>query len=472
MNNYQGSIKINIKELCILILKQWKIGIISILVFGCLMGGLSYYKSYKNSQISTVDNAENDKDFDARLDAVGLSGEKKEKAERAAGVIYKFEKTYAEQERYAVDSIYINLDANRIPMAVLNYYVDNKYENEYPVISSRDNTGEIKEAVCARAKTDVVCDKIAEATGYSDKKEYISELIKVSTQHDKEETDKNLVIIKIYGPDTEFVKKASECVKEELDVSAGELTASLGKFDLNLVSEDYITTTDTELFNQQRTAAQSMANINTSLDDFSDKLDADVLNYARIRSEQLLYDDKTDNSSEDVVEAPSELSSTKPSVSKKYVLAGMILGAFLVAAVVTIWYIINNKLIDENDLARNYDVNYLGKLDKDNKSVDMIAAKIKLAIDGSNNVLIAGSVDDESISDAIDGISKKLSNEKINVIKGKSLITDADTLMKMVESSFVVLVEQPKKSLYSDIYEEIELIKKNNKNVAGVVIVE
>ena len=64
----------------------------------------------------------------------------------------------------------------------------------------------------------------------------------------------------------------------------------------------------------------------------------------------------------------------------------------------------------------------------------------------------------------------KVQEKNVQIEKGLSLISDSETLDKVIASDGVVLVETIRKSRYEDIEKEIELCKNYNIKILGTVI--
>ena len=177
-------------------------------------------------------------------------------------------------------------------------------------------------------------------------------------------------------------------------------------------------------------------------------------------------------------------------ISVKYILIGLILGAFLGCLWIAIRYIMQNKLRVADDLANVYGLTVLGQISGEKKKakwfqspydsytkeeqLDLIAANVKVLMERQekNKVFLTGDSSSERCRNMTEQLAARLNAQGLQCTAGQSVAYDLGSISEINETEAVVLVEQIDVSRYELIGKEKELCANCGIPVLGGVVVE
>ena len=187
-----------------------------------------------------------------------------------------------------------------------------------------------------------------------------------------------------------------------------------------------------------------------------------------------------------------------PSVSKKYVLLGAVLFAFVYVAVLAMMYILNSKLRVSDELQNLYHFPQIGVVVKDSgkkliidkwidnlrhygkrkfsaeQSMELAFAAVKIAAvkNGLNNICLMGCNLSAGAGSVCESLKAALEKEGITVTVLDNVLYNAEAMEKVDAMTGVVLVEKAGSTLYNEIASELALLKRQEIAVLGGIVVE
>lgn len=464
------------------ILSHWRGLVVALVIGAVLMGGLSYVKSYQN--IQNIQNAQPIEE-ETTLDAATVEKqlmqleETLEESQKAAVLTtMDDEREYIWKENYAENSVYMQLDPFNIAQRQLVYQIKATEENQNQSLGTTygdvlDNVG--------------MYNWVEEKTGVP--AAYVKELITVSTTsaisiaNDQFAgtvgTDR--LKITVIQKDEESCKELSDAVKAYVEQQKATLATEVGNHELILLSESAGMTLGMDVMNRQIDYGNQVSNLRSGIASAKAGFTADQAKY---------YDLLTGEEGMD--EAVS------PSVSKKYILLGAVLFAFVYAGILFLVYIFNSKLRVSDELQSLYHIPQIGVVVKDSKKkfildkwVDdlrhygkrkfdaeqsmelaFVAVKIAAVKNKLNTICLMGCNLEAGAGSVCENLKTALEKEGINVTVLDNVLYNAESMEKVEAMTGVVLVEKAGSTLYNEVANELALLKRQDITVLGGIIVE
>ena len=213
----------------------------------------------------------------------------------------------------------------------------------------------------------------------------------------------------------------------------------------------------------------------------------------------LTWEDRIEEEEIKPKEATEELATVAtPSVSKKYILLRAILFAFGYVVVLAFAYIFDSKLRASDELQNLYHIPQIGVIVKDSEkefivdkwidvlrhygkrkfsveqSMELAFAAVKIAAvkNGLDSICLMGCNLSAGAGNVCENLKVALEKEGITVTILDNVLYNAEMMEKVDAVSGVVLVEKAGSTLYNEIANELELLKRQEITVLGGIIVE
>ena len=478
------------------ILSHWRGLVVALVIGAVLMGGLSYVKSYQN--IQNIQNAQPIEE-ETTLDAATVEKqlmqleETLEESQKAAVLTtMDDEREYIWKENYAENSVYMQLDPFNIAQRQLVYQIKATEENQN---QSLGNTyGDVLDNVG-------MYNWVEEKTGVP--AAYVKELITVSTTsaisiaNDQFAgtvgTDR--LKITVIQKDEESCKELSDAVKAYVEQQKATLATEVGNHELILLSESAGMTLGMDVMNRQIDYGNQVSNLRSGIASAKAGFTADQAKYYDL----LTWEEGMDEAEivqKDTVE--EQAVAVSPSVSKKYILLGAVLFAFVYAGILFLVYIFNSKLRVSDELQSLYHIPQIGVVVKDSKKkfildkwVDdlrhygkrkfdaeqsmelaFVAVKIAAVKNKLNTICLMGCNLEAGAGSVCENLKTALEKEGINVTVLDNVLYNAESMEKVEAMTGVVLVEKAGSTLYNEVANELALLKRQDITVLGGIIVE
>ena len=371
-SGYENEIEIDLIDLIWELVMQWKPIAVCMLLCGCLLMPLMYVKN-AHSYNASIEETEKSKELIARLE---------NEAEDTADEEEEEEDILTEAEWNAVNSLVLTyrqlLDAQKRYNATVSYRID-PYHRRSLTIYYQLHTDDksmlfmLRNLYASCFSNSKVYEKMADAYGMSDITE-VRQLFSfgggdASTTLEGS-TDLLMSASATLLDDTD-VKAVSECMQSVIKDYKEQAQRLAGAHTMTYISEDVSEYFDTATLDARTLAEQSMAGlkstINSTLLSFTD-VQKQVFEYLKEQVDEE-YDDleqapDTDfvamTGIEDVSGIDEEL--VPATMSPKYFLLGMILGAFLYAGVYVVWWVLSPRIRQVGDLTGTMGVRAIGEL--------------------------------------------------------------------------------------------------------------
>lgn len=477
------------------ILSHWRGLVVALLTGAILMGGLSYMKSYRAAQNAqqqetvVLDEAA----VQQQLEQMNNSLDDKSKA--AVLAVLNEEKKYDVRKAYFDNSVYMQLDPLQVAQAELVYQV-------HTADGTRDS--QLGAMYASLLNNIGLYEWVEQQTGLE--ANYVGELISAETvssltiQSKTEELQQemslgtNCVKVTIQQADTENCTKLADAVKAYIVEQQKKLNSELGSHTIKLVSETTGIAMDRTLMDEQAKCGNNIADLQTKIANAKADFTGEQAQYYEL----LTWKASEQETQIEQKPGAEEISVPAPAVSKKYVLLGAILFAFVYAAVLCLVYIFNTKVRVSDELQRLYNISQIGLVVRESKrkllldrwadslrnygkrkfsaeqSLELAFAAVKIATvkNGVNNICLMGCNMSAGADKVCESLKTALEKEKINVTVLDNVLYDAEAMEQMNAMQGAVLVEKAGSTLYNEVTSELELLKRQDITVLGGIIVE
>lgn len=477
------------------ILSRWR-GLLMALVLGAiLMGAFSYTRSYRDIQ-----NMQSQKVNDAAMSEMAIDerlaqlGENMDESLLAVVLLtVDDERELALRNEYVQNSIYMQLDPLHVEQEELVYNIQGRNENGV------SGLGKIYKDIISGVG---LYDWVEQQTGIETA--YVRELISTSVDSSLKFSNGDTVSIggcdslkiTISGTDAETCGKIAEAVKTYIEKQQKEISSKLGSHELTLLSESAGTIVSTDVMKQQVDYRNTICNLEATIVAAKAGFSEDQKQYYTLLMKKTSLEDITDAEQDN--EAANQTVAASPSVSKKYVVLGAVLFAFVYAVILCMGYIFNSRIRVNDELQDLYGIPQIGLVVKDSKkklfldkwinnlrhygkreftaeqSMELAFAALKIVAvkNGLNSVCLLGCNLGAGADKVCEGLKAALEKEGITVTILNNVLYDAEAMEKLGTAQGAVLVEKAGSTLYNEITGELELLRRQEIVVLGGITVE
>lgn len=484
--------EIDLIDLLIEIMLHWRGLIAALLIGGILLGGYSFYKSYKthNSAVAAADSAKS-----AAAQSEGMSDEEKlaqlkqqeEQLESNAKAtsLSNVETAifYADQiaqlEEYLETSVLMNADLNNLPTGSITF----------GIIADENVKNTIQLAYEGILNSSDLFNVIKDRLGYGSE---ASELVDVV--ENKSDTNDTTISVVCYASTIEDCQRLTEIIAEYAASKAKELQAKLGYHEIVTLDSAVATLYNANLAQTKQDKQKQIVTNEASLAKLKDAFTAD---------EKAMFDlkEKIYKLSRQIeISKAAEISIPDINVSKKKVLIGAVLGVFLYAGIICVAYIFSQKIKDSDDFTVTFGTAQLGKLygqrsfkgfgkkldtwlysfkNRGRKPIDadeaagIIAANTALSAAKSDikklGIICAGGVD-ESAGGLVEKLKAAMKAENIDAKVLSQLLYSKDEAYSTKDLDAVVFVAAAGKSRYSEVWDAMEVVDNQKIGILGGIM--
>lgn len=472
------------------ILSHWRGMIVALVLGAVLLGGVGYMRSFQTAQSAQQQESvvQDEATVQAQLSRLEQSLDDKSRA--MVLTVVDDEKEYDLKKTYSENSIYMQLNPLQTVQTELIYQVqtaDGSLDGQLGAIytSLLNNVG--------------VYDWVAQQTEIE--AGYVGELISAETVssltiqwQQAMSLGTNCVKVSILQSDAEACQKLAEAVKAYISEEQKQLNNELGTHALILVSETTGSVMKKDLMDEQIKCRNEIASLQSTIATAKVGFTEEQKQYY-----ELLTWEKAEHSEQSAQNVTTEVESKPtPTISKKYVLLGAVLFAFAYAVVICMVYIFNTRLRETDELQSIYGIPQIGLVIRESgrkifldkwvdslrhygkrkftteQSMELAFAAIKIAAvkNGLNNICLMGCNMSAGADKVCETLKAALEKEQINVIILDNVLYDAESMEKMDAMQGAVLVEKAGSTLYSEIADELELLKRQEIKILGGIIVD
>lgn len=274
------------------------------------------------------------------------------------------------------------------------------------------------------------------------------------------------------------------------------LAKELGNHELVLLSETSGKTISTDVMDRQIDYGDQVSDLRARIASAKAGFTADQQQYYDL----LTWEEETKEDEVDQEDTTTEVQPVlaSPSVSKKYVLLGAVLFAFVYTGILFLAYIFNSKIRVSDELQSLYHIPQIGVVVKDSKkkfildkwvddlrhygkrkfdaeqSMELAFAAVKIAAvkNKLNTICLMGCNLEAGAGSVCENLKTALEKEGINVTVLDNVLYNAEAMEKIEAMTGVVLVEKAGSTLYNEIANELALLKRQDIAILGGIIVE
>lgn len=481
--------EINLLDMIADILSHWR-GLIVALVLGAiLLGGVSYTRSFRTVQNAQQQEPAMQDEATVQAQLSQLEQNLDAKSQAVVLTVLDDEKEYDLKKTYSENSIYMQLNPLQTVQTELIYQVqtaDGSMDGQLGALytSLLNNVG--------------LYDWVAQQTGIETG--YAGELISVETVSSltipstEMSLGSNCVKVSILQSDAEACQKLAEVVKSYISEEQKQLNDELGQHALVLVSETTGSVMNKDLMDEQIKCRNEIASLQSTIA----ATKADFTEEQKKYYELLTWEEAEQSEQPAQNVTAEEKPVPTPVVSKKYVLLGAVLFAFVYAVVICTVYIFNTRLRESDKLQSIYGIPQIGLVVRESgrkvfldkwvdslrhygkrkftaeQSLELAFAAIKIAAvkNGLNNICLVGCNMRAGADKVCESLKAALEKEQISVSILDNVLYDAEAMEKMDAMQSAVLVEKAGSTLYNEVAGELELLKRQDIRVLGGIIVE
>lgn len=283
------------------------------------------------------------------------------------------EDSYQEDAEYLDSSLLMQLNPEEIPTVLLSYQISrNISEEEIRNIMTMYESTLLDETSCA---------DIVDVIGKKYKNTAVKELVSITDNisgNDGENivmvqnVDSGILNIRIYALEQKQCEKIADVIKNRMQAYTEQLQQVFGEFSAQNISEQYYLSSDSTISEQKMNIVSAMNSAYSYMNNATIGFTEDQLTYFNLLTKPL--DESMNQKERDTAEQNVADTAVKMNYfSAKYVLVGLIAGAFLVAFWYACVYIISQTVKDTDDLKVVTGIPIFGtvlsngKLDKRNK---------------------------------------------------------------------------------------------------------
>lgn len=475
------------------ILSHWKGLLVALIIGAVLMGGFSYVKSYRSAQSTqSVEEEETELDETVVQEQLKQLEEDLDETQMAAVMTtIDDERELVWKKKYAQEAAYMQIDPFNVAQRQLVYRIGEGENNQLQGLGAvyGDILSNVGLYEWVEEKTEIPATDVASLIGISTTS---------STPFANGEMEgvfgTDSLKITVSQKDEETCKELAEAVKAYVEQQSETIAEKLGEHELILLSESAGTVTDISLMNRQVDYGNAISNLRSSIASAKAGFTDDQTKYYEL----LTWEEGIDKVAVDEDTTEEQPVETTPSISKKYVLLGAVLFAFVYAGILFLMYIFNSKIRVSDELQNLYHIPQIGVVVKDSKkkfivdkwiddlrhygkrkfnaeqSMELAFAAVKIAAvkNQMNSICLMGCNLSAGAGNVCESLKAALEKEGISVTVLDNVLYNAEAMEKVDAMTGVVLVEKAGSTLYNEIASELALLKRQDIAVLGGIVVE
>ena len=489
--------EIKLIDLIVEILFHWRMFIVWMLCGAVLLGGLSYVRTWQsaNAQAAQVEEAKRQLEAGSvqeDLEAIEstllqkVTGQLTTLQRQNVEMVLAYEKWLGCQE----DSALLQIDANNVQQAEITFFISSESQERSCSIEA------VYEDIVAGGE---LAQYVEDRLGIPP---HASAMISLQRDEQVRWESTNSFSVKVIHYDEQVCRDMAQAVIDFMKDKHDVLVKQLGEHEMKVVNSSYAVVYDTELADSQQTLINSMITAQDTVvkrkKDFSEQ-------------EWQYYDVLTNgeitglNSAMTVPQSPQAIVergvTVTPGISLKYMIFGLVLAAFVYAFYLFVSYVLNTKIRATDNLQQIYAVSQLGLVPAQNdrkkifgfvdkwidalrhrnkrkftgeEALKLAATAVKMAAERNEyrSVYLVGcDLKDRSLQ-VCEQIRDRLNPDHIQAVILNNVLYDASAMKGLENAQGVVLVEKAGSTLYTEIEQELELLKREKIQVLGGVIVE
>lgn len=452
----------------------------------------------------------------AKLDLKVLEKQMTESQIYNVDYVLTYEKLYEEELAYTESSVLMQMDPNQIFKAELTFRITSEdMEKTYNLEKLYEDiavSGSLLEKLAQKLDTEPAV--IAELVGLEN-----------SSYSTIEGTDTLRLYVR--HSDESSCQKMADGVIAYIDARHEELEKSAGRHEITLLEQSLTAVSDTSVLGHQKTYQAELLSMqnavltnkktfgrlewkyydirkNGKLTELSEKKIAEI-EAEEAKADKAGADGEVQLSMAEEIAALEKLLAegvnVTAGISLRYIVLGMLLAAFVYVFAVFLQYLFNNTIRATENLQELYGMEQLGQISsgQEGKKLFGFVDQWILAIRDRNRrkfaetealelaavatgmaacrlsmstVYLLGCDLKEHSMQVCERLKEKLEADKLQVIILNNVLYDAAAMAQLAEARCAVLVEKAGSTLYEEIEQELELLKRQEIAILGGILVE
>lgn len=481
--------EISLLDLLYHILRRWRSILLFAVLFCVLLSGFKIVKGI--STLGSADLKEEQKSYESQLEGYTLSKENLEHQVKA------LTEAIQNKEDYHDRSLLMKLDPKKAYKGTVTFVVTDtgdvssaEVNRDLSLVIDRKMNSVLGSYVALIQNGTILRDVQNGLSSKLDQK-YFAELIYTQVDYQSK-----LLHITVVGDDKQQVQSISDAIVQGLQNASVQMNASVAAHRLELLSSYVGNDADTSI----PIGMIPEAGVNTSDESYQTSIEGIQQSYTSSITDiqnQLL---DCNNQLSELEEPEPPVGASRTSVLKegiKYGIIGFVAGAFVLAFVYALQYLLCGKLMDSDELNDRYGILLLGDyyaplhahpnsidrwidcmngITEDKRSVESVyalsAANIMAQVDAEKNpkLLLMGNAKLEDFDAAATALSEKLCSNRIDVLAAGNVNESPSAIEKLQQADQVVLIEQRGASRQQDIQKELLILRRLEKKIIGAIV--
>ncbi len=305
------------------------------------------------------------------------------------------------------------------------------------------------------------------------------------------------IYIEVMGKDTDASERMADLLLEYLNQAKSDVASNMGEHSLIVLSRNTTVGIDSTVLNKQNTNYSTLSRLGDTVAAQKKALSADQLAYYK--------NTLSNNDTDDAAEADSDVSSGPTGIhsfiSLKMIAIGLFAGVFCMAGLWVVLYVFNNRIKSEDPIENLFKIAVIGMIPAEyekkrlfgfvdrwiisirdrnkrifsvDEAVSLIVSRVKVqsSKDEVSKLVFIGCDLSKNVPDVPLAMADKLKSGDINASVLDNVLYDPENTEKLGEMDGAVIIEKAGRTLYSELTEEIELLKRQQIKILGCVIVE
>lgn len=446
--------EIDLKDLFFDLVYHWRSILVAALIGAVLLGVFQYIKIEATHRAGEQTAEEKQYEIDLQ--------DYKDSVKNTRLNIKTYNQLMKEKNDYLDQSVYMQLDSQNEWVAYKRFFIkmDQAVLDALPESAQEDPADYVAAVYASTLKTGLDDEEMEELLG-TGKIEYINELVGVWSDNGS-----NTVTVQVIGKDTETVEKQLAYFVDRLQTYCAPKAQEIGAHTLTPVSEDTYSRTDADLSAKQDAINQQLVEWQEAL-----KEQREALNELEAKDEP-----------------------TPPGTHiKKFAAIGFILGAFLLAGIYAVKYVMGGKLHTARELSKRFGLPVFGEYAKSrarkpgkgldklfekwefkhvNTDAEALSSSIATLIGekfAGKRVLLTGTISQA----ALDNLRNRLlaASNPVDLNVQAHFLDNPAAISAAGSADAVVLVEEKYASAMKDIEREAEMLMISSANVGGCIVI-
>lgn len=467
--------EISLVDLMVEILLRWRMIIVWMVAGAVLLGAFSYVRSGNAASKQQAAAEEMTSDPEEWLT---------EEEMQNVNYVVNYEKMYLGKKEYQEKAPIMQMDFNNVSKGETTIVIEaediRKSADIARVYEDIVESGEFAEKVAGDVGMETVGIQEILFLSRTEGKVFIdggegTSTFEITALHDDEEKCRDMLDSAVA-----FLRNKQSSVAE-----------TLGEHEISVANESFAVVSNMGIVDRQRAVVDEINSMKKSISDMKDQLSD---------TEKKYYDYLMSDADADTEEPALTEVSPSAGVSVKYVLLGAVMAAFVYAFILLLVYIFNTKIRETDSIQELYGIPQLGVIPaepgkkkalgfidrwilsmrdhnkrqfSEEEALELAAVAAKMAAGKENlkNICLMGCGLKERSLNACEKIKARLESENIHVAILNNVLYDAQMLNELDKADGAVLVEGAGTTLYNEIAEELELLKRQGIKALGAVLV-